>query len=183
MDYAMTTTSPRVGRRPRVAIHLGGVLLAAAACTSPPQTREVTSAPRAPHGFEGALVSQPFSRQHAAALARESVLYAYHFRADTAELTALGRRSLDAMMNGDRSDSREVRVSPGACASEALGAARLASVRAHVRDLGFQDGQVRVNVGFAGGAGAAAKDVAAKLRAFEQRPMTPARSLSFELSR
>ena len=221
----MTATSPRVVRRPQLAVLLGGVLLAAAACASAPEqsedlpelseasteqseaTSEQSEAAPEPseaapeqseaapmqsatatavltgRDLDRALVSQPFSHQHTAALTRESALYAYHFTAGTSELTTLGRRVLHAITDAARSGPREVFLSPGACVPEALGAARLASVRAHVQKHGSQGGQVLVTVGYARGEGAATKDVAARLRAFEQRPMTATRSLSSELGR
>jgi len=239
MDYAMTATFPRVVRRPQLAVLLGGVLLAAAACASAPEqsedlpelseasteqseaTSEQSEAAPEPseaapeqseaapepseaapqqseaapvqsatatavltgRDLDRALVSQPFSHQHTAALTRESALYAYHFTAGTSELTTLGRRVLHAITDAARSGPREIFLSPGACVPEALGAARLASVRAHVQKHGSQGGQVLVTVGYARGEGAATKDVAARLRAFEQRPMTATRSLSSELGR
>ena len=207
----MTATSPRAGHRPRLAILLSGILLAAAACASAPEQSEAPPAQvetppaqvEAPPEQSAAvqdeseavpasmtdreldrlLASLPFARQHTAALTRESALYAYHFAAGTSELTTVGQRALSAMTDAARFEPRDIRLAPGACVPAALGAARLASVQALVQKLGFADGQVRVKVGHANGAGAVAKDVAARLQEFEQRPMTPTRSLSSALGR
>ena len=183
MDPEMTATRHPVRRRTLGALLLGGALLAVAACASPPENDEQPLAAPWSTVFAHAPGFEPFAHQHVAALCRESVLYSHHFEAGSAELTALGRRALYAMANADREAPLKVHVSPGACAPEELGAARLASVRAFAAELDLLDRAVQVTIGYADGRGAAARDVAARLRAFEQRPMTTPRSLSFELSR
>lgn len=179
----MTANPHPVRRRPLCALVLGGALLAVASCTSPPEARDRAVAAPVSTVFAHSPTFETFARQYVAALTRESALYPHHFEVDGAELTMLGRRALVALVRANRAEPLEIHVSPGACAPEELGAARLVAVRAFVEELKLLDGTARVTTGYADGRGAAAKDVAARLQAFEQRPMTAPRRLSFDLSR
>lgn len=179
----MTACPHPVRRRPLCALFLGGALLAVASCASPPEARDRAIAAPVSTVFAHSPRFETFARQYVAALTRESALYSHHFEAGGSKLTDLGRRALGALIRANRSAPLEIHVSPGACSPEELGAARLAAVRALVEELKLIDGAVRVTTGHAYGRGAAARDVAARLQAFEQRPMTAPRGRSFDLSR
>ncbi len=167
MDAASNSTSQTLRRTSLLALPL---LMAAACATG--------LAPTDPD-----RVTRPLQRQHAAALAREAVLYPFHFASTSAELNSLGHRVLGVIMAEGDAAPRRVRLSPTAYGDEASGDARIQSVEAYLQSVGFTEDQFMVLRGTAGGRGVAVQKVIARRDLFQQRPMNGGGALPLGSSR
>lgn len=113
--------------------------LALCACTTTPTTGDAQGLRGADDMWAGRWVTRAATRQ---ALVSQSAVYAYHFRADTAELNALGVTEL-AVLAEHLTTARGTLHVPRGDQPPALYEQRVAAIRAHLAARGVP-GEVEI---------------------------------------
>lgn len=141
------------------------------------------SGPRGSHATESAFAadeaqaladtrfrSEPFSDQVRQGVLRQRALFDHHFVPETAQLTRLGERDLAILAEGLRESGGRIAL-PRGSESEALHAARAATVSAALAARGIAPEQLALEIRPAGGPGVSAVDALAIRARISTSPM------------
>lgn len=167
---------PRPTRTPRMTEPglplLGCVTLVLAACgpTPPPQPNSVHVQEDVQREADRMYVQEPFEDQVRQGVIRQKTIFENQFRADSAELTTIGRRNVRILAKAMGESGGRIAV-PRGSATATLYAARLDAVRAALSEDGITRDRVQVGDGTPGGPGMATVEAIRIRENADRKPM------------